>query len=835
MKANVKSPLVALCCILLASSLAYPQSASPKAKSLFTIDATEARTSPEIGYLQMGSGAAGKSPSGHFLSVNSRYLTMDGKPWLPVMGEFHYSRYPERYWEEEVLKMKAGGVQIVSTYVFWIHHEEVEGQFDWSGQRNLRKFVELCAKHGMYVYPRIGPWDHGEVRNGGFPDWLLKKGPTRVNDPVYLSYVRRLYDQVGQQLKGLLWKDGGPIVGIQLENEYADRASNGGAAYISQLKKMAMDAGLDVPLYTVTGWDNAVYPPREVIPVFGGYPDEPWSGSLKQLPPDTQGVYQFHLTPITANAGILQGKTEKTEQIDLWHYPRFTVELGAGMQLTYHRRVVVDENDIPPMALTALGSGVNMLGYYMFQGGENPQGKLTTLQESQATDYPNDVPVKSYDFQAPLRAYGQMNGSFRKLKVIHQFIADFGSDLAPMTAILPDTVPSGPHDTTTLRLAARTDSKGGFLFFSNYLRNYPLPEQKGVQVILKLPGETITIPREPFDIPSQTAFVWPVNLDLGGALLQYSTAQPFAKIHDGRTDYYFFSTSAAIEPEFAFAASSLSSLKSAQGKISRGGDRVTVSSVKPSPGDAIEIQTNRGRTIRIVLLSPEQAENSWKLSIQGQDHLLMTSADVFSDGESIHLRSRDANALSFSIFPALSHLSASVPLQRVGDDGLFRHYDDSVRSSQVQVAIEKVRDAAPSDPVKMGRAFDWRQGAVAEAPDDSQFAKAGVWRLSLPKDAWKNFQDVFLDIRYIGDVGRLYEGDNLLDDDFYNGTPWEIGIKRFPPDDAEGLELRILPLRKDAPIYMPKSSWPNFGDKSDVAEVKSVTASPEYEVTLITR
>jgi len=194
MKANVKSPLVALCCILLASSLAYPQSASPKAKSLFTIDATEARTSPEIGYLQMGSGAAGKSPSGHFLSVNSRYLTMDGKPWLPVMGEFHYSRYPERYWEEEVLKMKAGGVQIVSTYVFWIHHEEVEGQFDWSGQRNLRKFVELCAKHGMYVYPRIGPWDHGEVRNGGFPDWLLKKGPTRVNNPVYLSYVRRLYD-----------------------------------------------------------------------------------------------------------------------------------------------------------------------------------------------------------------------------------------------------------------------------------------------------------------------------------------------------------------------------------------------------------------------------------------------------------------------------------------------------------------------------------------------------------------------------------------------------------------------------------------------------------------
>lgn len=60
--------------------------------------------------------------------------------------------------------MKAGGTQIVATYVFWIPHEEVEGQFDWSSHRDLRKFVELCAKHGLYVYPRIGPWAHGEVR-----------------------------------------------------------------------------------------------------------------------------------------------------------------------------------------------------------------------------------------------------------------------------------------------------------------------------------------------------------------------------------------------------------------------------------------------------------------------------------------------------------------------------------------------------------------------------------------------------------------------------------------------------------------------------------------------
>ena len=393
----------------------------------------------------MGSSDARLSPGRSTLSVNSRYLMLDGKPWLPVMGEFHYSRYPRQYWEEEILKMKAGGVQIIATYVFWIHHEEIEGQFVWTGDRDLRQFVRLCARHGMYVYPRIGPWAHGEVRNGGFPDWLLAKCATRVNDSTFLTFVRTFYGEIGNQLKGLLWKDGGPVIGIQIENEYANRASNAGEGYLLNLKRMAIDAGLDVPLYTVTGWDNAVVPPHAFVPVYGGYPDEAWSGSRGELQPDPQGVFQFHVATPVGPAGIMQSMPATTRDVRQPHYPRFTVELGGGMEDTYHRRVVVSPDDIASMTLTALGSGVNLIGYYMFHGGANPEGKLTTLQESQATGYPNDVPVISYDFQAPLGEFGQMNGTFRKLKVLHQFIQDFGAYLAPMTAFLPDIVPSGPQ------------------------------------------------------------------------------------------------------------------------------------------------------------------------------------------------------------------------------------------------------------------------------------------------------------------------------------------------------------------------------------------------------
>src|SRR5215469_11976255 len=134
-------------------------------------------------------GGKSVSPTGHTIGMNSRYLIRDGKPWLPVMGEFHYSRVPSTEWEQEV-----------------------QGQFDWTGSRNLRAFVQLCAKHGLYVYARIGPWAHGEARNGGFPDWLLKATPnTRQNDPVYLSYVKPYYEQIAVQLRDLLWRDGGPV------------------------------------------------------------------------------------------------------------------------------------------------------------------------------------------------------------------------------------------------------------------------------------------------------------------------------------------------------------------------------------------------------------------------------------------------------------------------------------------------------------------------------------------------------------------------------------------------------------------------------------------------
>ena len=157
------------------------------------------------------------------ITYNSQYLMKDGRSWFPVMGEMHYSRYKEDLWEESLRKMKAGGLEIVSAYVIWLHHEEEKGVFDFSGCRNLKRFVELCGRVGIKVLLRLGPWVHGECRNGGFPDWVVDLGEAgvklRSDDETYLSYVRRYWTQVAKQVKGQMDKDGGPIIGVQLENE----------------------------------------------------------------------------------------------------------------------------------------------------------------------------------------------------------------------------------------------------------------------------------------------------------------------------------------------------------------------------------------------------------------------------------------------------------------------------------------------------------------------------------------------------------------------------------------------------------------------------------------
>ncbi|MFP5229886.1 MAG: beta-galactosidase [Acidobacteriota bacterium] len=794
------------------------------------IDASAAPSAPEpSGYRA----DYATSPSGETLGLNSRYLTRNGRPWLPVMGEFHFSRVPADEWEEEILKMKAAGVNIVATYVFWIHHEEIEGQFDWSGDRDLRRFVELCAKHGMDVVVRVGPWDHGEARNGGFPDWVVKQGPTREIDPIFMNAVAKLDAQIGAQLRGLMWKDGGPIIGVQLENEYAGRGPKRGAEYILALKELAIRSGLDVPFYTVTGWDNAVVPAGQVLPVFGGYPDAPWDGGREKLQPNEVYLFRFE-NRVSGDMGMAGGQNHEAASAS--NTPFITAEMGGAVQDTYHRRPVIAADDVAAMMPVMLGSGVNLYGTYMFQGGENPDGKRTTLQESHASGSPTDVPVKSYDFQAPLGEFGQERESLRKLKVFDYFLNAFGSQLATMTPHAPAVLPKNAADFSTMRAAVRSRGDEGFVFVNNYVRGSAMPVRTSAQFTIQLPGGSATIPDKPVTIPSGAYFIWPFNLHLGPTTLRYSTAQLFTRLDDGAEPTWVFEEIPGIQPEFVLDDAPGMRIDGEGATFRRSKGIVTIASVQAAFGNTITIHSGSGQSVKIMLLTQHEAENAWLATIDGKPHLIETDQAYFGPPGEIVLRSEGTPEGAFSIYPALhrSLTTAAGSLEAREAAGVSA-YRVSAPERPIALGVVPVRKAGAVAPVEVSAPLSWQPDGVAMAPPESAFDRSAAWKLTIQKDFLTGLSDVFLRVDYAGDVARLSSGGRLLDDDFYNGQPWSIGLRRFAAAIAGGpLELEILPLRKDAPIYLERHFWPDFQGNAQITDLKKLTAIPEYQFVIRT-
>lgn len=795
------------------------------------VDATAPAPPPETGYLRLGTSTA---PGGHTLGVNSQYLTRDGQPWLPVMGEFHFARFPQARWEEQLLKMKAGGVQIVATYLFWIFHEEEQGKFDFTGDRDFRAFVQLCAKHHLLVLARIGPWNHAELRNGGFPDWLVKQVPAsalRSNDPAYLAAVQPYWHRLRQQTQGLLWKDGGPIIGIQLENEYNRGKAGQGAVHIQKLKEMALAEGFDVPFYTVTGWQGARYPEQEVLPVFGGYPDEPWGRGPAKMPPVE--VYNFRFKSREGgNLGIQGGETAvRNNPAQLAHYPFLGAEFGGGIPVMYRRRPLLAPADVAAMLPVQLGSGVNLYGYYMFHGGRNPVGKLSWLQESSRTNSYNDLPRIGYDFQAPLSETGAETPLFAQLKLVHYFLNDFGALLAPMVPHAPAGQPANASDLSVPRWAVRTQGTSGFLFLNNYVRNYPMPARPGVQFAVQLPGETLTFPQNPVTVPTGSYFIWPFNLDLGGAKLKYATAQLFTKLTVGAESYYVFFAQPGIPAELVFDAATVQAVTTPTGPVAAANGLLRVPDIQPGTDVALTVQPRTGPAVRILVLSEAQARQTWKAPLAGAERLVMTPQEIYFDGNQVQLQAEGQPAFQLSVFPTLPTApSGSWPLQKGARAGLFQPYTATAPARTIGAQIAPLQPAGLVPPIRIGGPA---KGAVE--PSDTTYQQAAQWRLSLTNAKLAGLDDIILRFTYVGDAIRLAAGSRLLADDFYNGAPWRVSYRNLVADELrKPLRLSILPLRQDAPIYLEEGRRPAFPASGQVSELQKVEAISRYRLAVKT-
>lgn len=493
-----------------------------------------------INHLNMG----GKNPKGEEINVTSRYFTRNGKPWIGVMGEFHFSRYSRENWHRELAKMKAGGITIVSTYLFWIYHEEIEGEMDFGGDNDIRAFIEECKDVGLDVVIRIGPWAHGECRNGGFPDWLLKKDyKLRDNNEEYLAVVKKWYQSIYNEVKGLFYKDGGNIIAVQIENEFVDNAE-----HLAKLKEIAVECGFIAPIYTVTGWNSASgakIPVDEVVPVFGGYCEAPWENHMNRLSPSPHYFFNRMRNDSAIGTDLIAKTQSDGWQLPYERYPFATCELGGGIEVTHHRRPIIKPMDIYAVSLVKLGDGNNLVGYYMYHGGTNKIGELSTFNETKATGYPNDYPILSYDFQAPLSEYGEVREQYGLLNMLHMFVNDFGEEFAPMIAV--DSANSvAADDTNSLRYGMRTNGKSGFVFVNHYQRLTELADIDNAVISVG----NVEFP--PIDVKGEVSFFMPFNMKMGDSVLEYATAQPLCKCDDT----YFFAEIPNIKAEYKFSKGS---------------------------------------------------------------------------------------------------------------------------------------------------------------------------------------------------------------------------------------------------------------------------------------
>lgn len=317
----------------------------------------------------------------HTFKVVGNQFELDGKPFQILSGEIHYARVPRAYWRDRIRMARAMGLNTIAAYVFWNVHEPKPGVYDFTGQNDLAAFIKVAQEEHMYVLLRAGPYSCAEWEFGGFPAWLLADSrmqtALRSNDPAYMIPVERWMKRLAQEVSPLQVGLGGPVLAVQIENEYGNFGSD--QAYLHHLHQIFLEDGFTQSLlYTVD--PSKALARGQIDGVYSGvnFGTGRAASALDTLESDRPGQ------PIFA--------TEYWPGwFDLWGHPHETRSIDPQ---------IADLN-------TILGRGAS-LNLYMAHGGTS-FGFMAGASESTGAYRGN---VTSYDYDAPIDEAGHPTPKF---------------------------------------------------------------------------------------------------------------------------------------------------------------------------------------------------------------------------------------------------------------------------------------------------------------------------------------------------------------------------------------------------------------------------------------
>ena len=330
------------------------------------------------------SGAAAQAPTPpHTFTVSGGQFLFDGKQYQVISGEMHYPRVPRAYWRDRFRMARAMGLNSITTYVFWNIHEPRPGVYDFSGQNDIAEYIREAQQEGLHVILRPGPYVCAEWELGGYPSWLLKDRTMvlRSSDPKYLAAMNRWFARLGKEIEPLLLRNGGPIIAIQVENEYGSFGDD--HAYMEAVKKSIAQNGMDAGvLYTADG--------AERIP----------EGSLPELP----AVINFGPGEAKKAFGTLQSLRPAGPYMSGEYWAGWFDHWGEKHHVTDPAR---EASELEWM----LRSGFSV-SIYMFHGGTS-FGWMNGAN-SDGKNYEPDT--TSYDYNAPLNESGQPTKKYFALR-----------------------------------------------------------------------------------------------------------------------------------------------------------------------------------------------------------------------------------------------------------------------------------------------------------------------------------------------------------------------------------------------------------------------------------